>query len=239
MNAPQFRLEPIVDIVRGEPLGYELLAGANRCPDLSEEGWRDFYIKLPDLFRDTIPTSVRVFINVDSRQVLDPAIIASLHAITDRDRLVVEWTEHFRTAISYEAASKAFTSLKHHGFALAIDDVGTGYDGIGRTLRVMPTFAKLDMSLTHLARSGQPMGNHDPDLVSRFGGNIAKPRFLRDLNDFFEGIGTRVIAEGVESIDDLERVRASGIRFGQGYHFAPAAEKGWSFFPGMPLVAAG
>ncbi len=252
MNLPQFRLEPIMDLVRGEPLGFELLAGASRCPDWSEDGWRAFYIDLPELFRSHIPASARVFINLDSRQVLDHAIVDGLLGIEGRHRLVVEWTEHFRTAIAYEKAGSAFARLKQYGFALAIDDVGAGYDGIGRTLRVLPAFAKLDMSLTRLARRGQPFCAHDPELVSLFGANIAKPRFLRDLNDFFEGVGARVIAEGIESADDLERVRTNGIRYGQGYYFAswkggastsghqvriPAGERRILEAPGAPAEA--
>jgi EAL domain-containing protein (putative c-di-GMP-specific phosphodiesterase class I) len=105
-----------------------------------------------------------------------------------------------------EASACAFARLTHAGFALAIDDIGSGYDGIGRALQVRPAFAKLDMSLTHLARR-------------------VDPRFLRDLHDLFEGVGAQVIAEGIESAGDLEWVRAAGIPYGQGYHFTRGMER--------------
>jgi EAL domain-containing protein (putative c-di-GMP-specific phosphodiesterase class I) len=159
---------------------------------------------MADLFRAYIPASVRVFVNVDAHQALDPAIIEGLLAIPGRDRLVVEWTERISPAIhvtrTWEASARAFEPLTKAGLALAIDDVGSGYDGIGRALQVRPAFAKLDMSLTHLARR-------------------VDPRFLRDLHALFEGIGAVVIAEGIESHGDLERIRAAGIRYGQGYYF--------------------
>ena len=62
------------------------------------------------------------------------------------------------------------------------------------------------MSLTHLARR-------------------ADPRFLRHLRDLFEGVGALVIAEGIESPGDLERARAAGIRYGQGYYFTRGMER--------------
>lgn len=210
MTRPHFRLEPIVDLVSDEPLGFELLAGADRCPDWADDGWQTWYACMGDLFRAHIPASVRVFVNVDTHQVVDPVITEGLLAIPGRDRLVMEWTEHIRPGLDatdlYKAAGPAFARLAQIGFALAIDDVGSGYDGIGRALQVRPAFAKLDMSLTHLARR-------------------VDPRFLRDLHDLFEGVGAQVIAEGIESAGDLERVRAAGIRYGQGYHFTRGMER--------------
>ncbi|MHB1692172.1 MAG: EAL domain-containing protein, partial [Thiomonas sp.] len=149
-----------MDLVSDETLGFELLAGADRCPDWSDGDWRTWYAHMADLFRAHIPASVRVFVNVDAHQALEPAIIEGLLAIPGRGRLVVEWTEHIRPGLRAadfcEASACAFARLKQAGFALAIDDVGSGYDGIGRALRVQPTFAKLDMSLTHLARRADP-----------------------------------------------------------------------------------
>ena len=117
---------------------------------------------------------------------------------------MVEWTERIcpglHAADFCEASARAFEPLTKAGLALAIDDVGSGYDGIGRALLARPAFAKLDMSLTRLARR-------------------VDPRFLRDLNALFDGIGAVVIAEGIESHGDLEMVRGAGIRYGQGYHF--------------------
>ena len=200
---PQFRLEPIVDLVSDETLGFELLAGADRCPDWTDDDWRAWYARMADLFRTHIPASVRVFVNVDAHQALDPAIIEGLLAIPGRDRLVVEWTERISPAIHVTrtwASARAFESLTKAGIGLAIDDVGSGYDGIGRALQGRPAFAKLDASLIHLARH-------------------VDPRFLRDLHALFEGIGAVVIAEGIESPGDLERIRAAGIRYGQGYYF--------------------
>ena len=94
MTRPHFRLEPIVDLVSDETLGFELLAGADRCPDWTDDGWRTWYARMADLFRAHIPASVRIFVNVDAHQALDPVIIEGLLAIPGRDRLVVEWTEH-------------------------------------------------------------------------------------------------------------------------------------------------
>lgn len=207
MTRPGFRLEPIVDLVCDEILGFELLAGVDRCPDWTDDGWRTWYARMADLFRAHIPASVRVFVNVDAHQALDPAIVEGLLALPGRDRLVVEWTEHIRPdAADFYASACAFARLTQAGFALAIDDVGAGYDGIGRALQVRAAFAKLDMSLTHLARR-------------------VDPRFLRDLRELFEGVGARVIAEGIESPGDLERVRAAGIRYGQGYYFTRGMER--------------
>ncbi len=220
MTPPNFRLEPIVDLVSEDTLGFELLAGADRCPDWSDAHWRVWYAQMAELFCAHIPATARVFVNVHGHQALDPVVIEGVAAIHGRDRIVLEWTERIdherQSADSCKAAAAAFVRLQQAGFSLAIDDVGAGYDGLGRALRVQPAFAKLDMSLVHLARR-------------------VDSRYLRDLRDLFEGIGAVVIAEGIESSADLERVRAAGIRYGQGYYFTRGMER--AEMTGLPTVS--
>jgi EAL domain-containing protein (putative c-di-GMP-specific phosphodiesterase class I) len=204
-----FRLEPVVDVVSNEIFGFELLAGADKCPKWTDDDWETWYELIADLFRKYIPSSVQVFVNVDAHQALNPTIIKGLLDIPNRNRLVIEWTEHICSASHdanfYEAATRIFIQLAQAGFKLAIDDVGSGYDGIGRSLLVRPAFAKLNMSLTHLAR-------------------CVDPSFLQGLNTFFKSIGIAVIAEGIESPDDIERIRSAGIRYVQGYYFMRFAQ---------------
>lgn len=91
---------------------------------------------------------------------------------------------------------------------IAVDDIGSdfGFDGIGRVLRVLPRYAKIDMGV--LWRSRKPDGMD----------------ILRHINALLLGLGCQVIAEGIETQDDLLRCLAGGIEMGQGFFF-PAAHK--------------
>ncbi|MGE0105820.1 MAG: hypothetical protein AB7S53_02490 [Thiomonas sp.] len=50
-----------MDLFSDETLGFELLAGADRCPDWTDDGWRTWYARMADLFRAHIPPSSKVY----------------------------------------------------------------------------------------------------------------------------------------------------------------------------------
>lgn len=196
---PPFRLQPIIDLRSGNALGHELLAGRSCCPDWNDADWLDWYADVPAIIdRHATPESL-VFVNVDAHQALHPEVFSGMLSIRQRDLCVIEWTEHcMRCADRMPDVCAAFVTLRESGFALAVDDVGDGFDGIGRTMRVLPKFAKLGTDLTW---RGRELG----------------PDFLRQVRVLFESLGAQVIAEGIETLDDVDMIRKAGIRYGQGY----------------------
>lgn len=193
-----FRLQPIVDLYSGATVGLELLAGQLSCPDWDAQQWRAWYARLPDILGRYAPEFMLTFVNATGLQILDPEIRDSLLRCASRRCVVLEWTENpqpcdLASVIdTIQVMSPAFA-------ALAVDDVGDGIDGIGRTLALSPNFAKLSMKLLWHARF--------------------RPAFLQHIGDLFSGMGAAVIAEGVETQNDLALARASGVRYGQGFLF--------------------
>jgi EAL domain-containing protein (putative c-di-GMP-specific phosphodiesterase class I)/ActR/RegA family two-component response regulator len=116
------------------------------------------------------------------------------------DRVVVEVTEH--AAIEdYRAFHRAFDPLRSAGARLAIDDAGAGYASLRHILQLKPDFIKLDLSLTRAIHADEPRRAMAAALVA-----------------FAEQTGSLVIAEGIETEDELDALRALGAGHGQGYH---------------------
>ena len=138
------------------------------------------------------------FVNATGLQILDPEIRDSLLRCASSRCIVLEWTEDPQPC-DLANVIDAIDVMRPAFAALAVDDVGDGIDGIGRTLALSPNFAKLSMKLLWHARS--------------------RPAFLQHIGDLFSGMGAAVIAEGVETQNDLALALASGVRYGQGFLF--------------------
>jgi EAL domain-containing protein (putative c-di-GMP-specific phosphodiesterase class I) len=125
--------------------------------------------------------------------------------------VVVEVSER---AIGPDAASlvAGWDALRHDGFALALDDVGTGRDG-GEALDMLrPDYLKVDASV-----------------VRGIDSNLVKQEIFTTIARAGETIGARLVAVGVESAEEVATLRRLGARYGQGYHFAgPAPRERWS-----------
>lgn len=195
-----FRLEPIVDLHAGSLLACEILAGAESCPPWSHVEWRAWYADLAHHVQP-LPRDVTLFLNVDSNQLANKNIVRDIERILDARPIVLEWTERQSAPHRHLNAIAVLRDYVKKGHRIAVDDVGEGADGVGRSLSVLPHYAKLSMSLTHRGRESG--GVH----------------FLRYLNALFSGLGCEVIAEGVESSADADVCRAAGIRYAQGHHF--------------------
>jgi EAL domain-containing protein (putative c-di-GMP-specific phosphodiesterase class I) len=100
-------------------------------------------------------------------------------------------------------ASAELAGLRELGCALAIDDFGTGHASPLAVRRYGITHVKLDRSLVQTSADGDPML---PALMS-----------LASL------LGVSVIAEGVETAEQLDRIRQAGCTAATGNYLAPAA----------------
>jgi EAL domain-containing protein (putative c-di-GMP-specific phosphodiesterase class I)/GGDEF domain-containing protein len=122
--------------------------------------------------------------------------------------LVLEFSE--RSADCENAAfSEGLVRLRQLGFGVALDDVGTGYGCQAILERARPDFLKLDVSLVH--------GIHR---------HLIKQELLYSLIRIAERIDASVVAEGVESAEEVATLTEAGARYGQGFFFAepsPAA----------------
>lgn len=121
------------------------------------------------------------------------------------ERIVFEVTEGER--VEDEAHLKGiFSEYQRRGFRTAIDDFGAGYAGLNLLANLQPDIIKLDMALTR---------NIDQDRVRR---SIAASvvSLCRDL-------GIAVVAEGIETVGELDTVVELGVDLVQGYLLAKPA----------------
>ncbi|MHB1494153.1 MAG: EAL domain-containing protein [Acidithiobacillus sp.] len=198
----KYRLEPIVDLLTGDVVGQELLAGDKACPTWSKAEWRDWYAFLAEEIPLLLPDlQGLLFLNLDGHQLLDPNICGNVRDLKNHsDRIVIEWTEqrfHDETMLDVMVALNA---LKGLGFMIAIDDIGAGHgvDGLGRAAVVKAHFCKIDGPYFQ--------GSRDKG-----------PESLRDLCRHLSFDGARVIVEWVETEADYRLALAAGAHLGQGF----------------------
>ncbi len=151
---------------------------------------------------------VRVAVNVDMRTLLDLRFPEEVETLlrkweVDPGRLELEITEGTIMADPVRVKEIA-ARLSGCGVQLAIDDFGTGYSSLAylHTLRVSEI--KIDKCFL------QNIGDH-----------ASGAAIVRSIVDLGRNLGLRVVAEGVETTNALELLRASGCGFAQGFLLAP------------------
>jgi EAL domain-containing protein (putative c-di-GMP-specific phosphodiesterase class I) len=155
----------------------------------------------------------RISVNVSARQLVEPdfpTVVeqALLASGLPADRLTVEITE---TAVfDGGPALQAVTSIRGLGVRVALDDFGTGHSSLG-LLRTCPIdVLKVDKSF-----------------VDGVGQSAEQEAIVTSLSQIGAAMRLQVIAEGVETASQADRLHALGYRFAQGFHFArplPPAE---------------
>ncbi|MQA27068.1 MAG: EAL domain-containing protein [Micromonosporaceae bacterium] len=231
--------QPIVELATGRPLGAEALLrwdhprfgriGPDQFVDLAEEtglidqlgrwvlvraceqaaAWHRAHPGLAPL----------VSVNVATRQVRDLRLVDEVRGALAATglparQLQLELTENTALNISEAGLAENLRALASTGVRLAIDDFGTGHSNLA-FLRHMPVdtvkIAGLFIEGLHPSRPAEPV---DVDLVDTMLGLATR-------------LGLDVIAEGIETEEQLAQLRAMGCPSGQGFLFArpgPAAD---------------
>ena len=127
----------------------------------------------------------------------------------EADRLVIEIVEH---APPWDAGAfrTALEGLRALGCRIALDDIGLGQSNYRMILDCRPDYFKIDRYFV----AGASTDFHRQAVLASVA-QLARP------------FGAQVVAEGVESHEDLMAARAAGIGLVQGYHFGrpkPASE---------------
>jgi EAL domain-containing protein (putative c-di-GMP-specific phosphodiesterase class I)/GGDEF domain-containing protein len=123
------------------------------------------------------------------------------HGLTSSD-LCFEVTET-AAALSPLAMKRTIDALTSRGFAIAIDDFGTGNSNVLSLLQTPFTTVKLDRSLVVAASESE-----------------AGRTRIEALTGVFRKIGVTMIAEGVETANQLEILKSVGIEFIQGFYYS-------------------
>jgi predicted signal transduction protein with EAL and GGDEF domain len=157
---------------------------------------------------------VTVSVNISARQLEEPRLLTQLSAAAqaagaDPSVLCLELREDALQK-DPEAVARTLASLRALGVKLALDDFGTGRSSLS-SLRGLP----LDTIKIHSS------------FLRSTGAEPAQEAMLGAMVELGHALGVRVIAEGVESDDQLAQIRQLGCDGAQGYLFShPLPEAG-------------
>ncbi|WP_298257084.1 EAL domain-containing protein [Bradyrhizobium sp.] len=160
-----------------------------------------------DLINDTFGPEATISINVAAKQADNPAFMRSfaeaLQATGFPRRFMIEVTEDaFVTKRRFQ--DEVVPIFRKMGIAISIDDFGIGYSSLSALADITADEIKIDRSFItdiHLRPRSQGI--------------------LRAIESLAEALGMSVIAEGVETFEELAYLQgATRIRYAQGFYFA-------------------
>lgn len=117
------------------------------------------------------------------------------------ERIVVEYTEG--SELSDEDICIRNKVLKDMHIELALDDYGSGYSNVNNLLRYMPRYVKID----HM-------------LISGIQNDAQKRHFVSSIIEYAGKNNILVLAEGVETVEELRTVISLGVDLIQGFYTA-------------------
>jgi len=222
-NALSIVFQPILSLQTGEVVGYEALTRVpDDCPFANtgelfqaaqdaemlqelEQETRRLTFKAASLHW---AEGARLFLNVSPSVFLRDGFTNELCRELEREsrldprQVVVEITERADDEVIADLQPR-MQPLRDLGFQVAIDDVGAGNSGLNRISQARPDWLKLDR-----------------ELIS----NIDDDQFKQNLIRFFVRFATLsnmdLIAEGVESAQELATLIELGVSHAQGFHLA-------------------
>ena len=155
-----------------------------------------------------VPTGARLSINFLPNAVCSAAACIQLTLKTAHatgfptDRLIFEFTENEEMA-DPEHVSNIIATYQKMGFGTAIDDFGSGHAGLNLLARFQTDLIKLDM-----------------ELIRDLDASLPRRMIVSSVVQMCAALGVKVIAEGVETVGELDALREIGMRYIQGFYFA-------------------
>lgn len=214
-------VHPVFDLQDFSIVGYEALSrgpegGEFERPDkLFKIAYdADLVIQLERLCRKKaieaakdLPEGRLLFLNIEPESVSDPelreAVFTTLltHSGMSPDRIVLEITER-AAIIDFASFRSTLEYLRALGFSVAVDDAGAGYGSLQCLAEVRPQWLKIDISLIRGIDT-------DP----------ARRQLTASLVTFAQEMGVKLVAEGIESREELAALQELGVGYGQGFLF--------------------
>jgi EAL domain-containing protein (putative c-di-GMP-specific phosphodiesterase class I)/CheY-like chemotaxis protein len=207
--------QPIVDVAHGKVFAYEALLRTEeeslRRPDhfiAAAEKLGKIHL-LGRTVRNAVakaavdaPDDVSIFVNVHGLELTDEELFAPSSPLAGMaGKVVLEITE--RTGLDPAAGPASVAMLRKLGYRIAVDDLGAGYAALGALATLEPDVVKLDMSLI------RDIHRHP-----------TKRRVVGAIANLCWELGSRVVAEGIETADERAAIQDAGINLLQGYLFA-------------------
>jgi diguanylate cyclase (GGDEF)-like protein len=144
----------------------------------------------------------RMWFNLSAVELSDPALVRRLGELGDLRGMGAEITESIAMR-DVRTTTRTVAALREAGLQIALDDFGTGYSSLAHLKRLPIDVVKIDGTFT----AGVPGDPHDAAIVEAVVGIATR-------------YGFATVAEGVETAQQAEYLRAAGCTYGQGFVYA-------------------
>jgi len=229
LEQDEFRVhyQPLVSLEDGRIVGFETLSRWQRPQGIVMPGE---FIKVADEIGLIIPINrkllreaceqlrrwhemfpsdspLTVGANITAKQFAQPDLAAQIGEILEQTgmdpHLVdLEITENIAMADA-ERSAIVLSELKALGVSLSIDDFGTGYSSLSRLQRFPVDTLKIDRSF-----------------ISAMDHDLETYEIVRIIRQLAHSLGLKVVAEGIETPEQMTMLKRIGCEFGQGYLFS-------------------
>jgi EAL domain-containing protein (putative c-di-GMP-specific phosphodiesterase class I) len=212
---PVMYLQPVIDLATGAAVAVEALARFPDAPELSVGhvfarahaggggvALEAACLRAARLLIPTLPPHLDLAVNV-SPDVLEHPLVRDALA-GDLNRVILEVTE--QPAADPVQLEDALAQLRRRGARLAVDDVTTGHAGLLRLAELRPDIIKIDRGA-----------------VRAIAGGTEQIAVVEALVSLGRRLGCLILAEGVESLDDLRTLASLDVDLAQGWAIATPA----------------
>jgi diguanylate cyclase (GGDEF)-like protein len=212
--------QPIVSLSDGSVLGYEALSrgpigtrleGADALFSTAAERGVAAQLERICRFRaienaSGIPPGCYLFLNISPRVFEERNEALSRDVVNQsqlaQERIVLEITE--KQAIDdFDLIKRTLQHYQRQGFKVSIDDAGAGHNSLRAVMEFRPHFIKLDIVL-----------------VRDIDRDRAKHALVSAIIIFARRIEAKVVAEGIETVEELGTLIEMGVEYGQGFLLA-------------------
>jgi diguanylate cyclase (GGDEF)-like protein/PAS domain S-box-containing protein len=237
-NELRLQYQPIVSLLTGRVMGFEALVRWQRGEELvpateiipiaEETGlilpigrWvlRESLRQLAEWSGGLQPAengeALQMHVNLSAKQLLQPNLLEEIEEALeesgiDARRLHLEITESVLIE-NAEAATALLDRLRGMNVRISLDDFGTGYSSLS-SLRQFPIDTlKIDRSFIATNGNGSGHAHRDDEIV-------------RTISNLARILGMDVTVEGLESEEQVGRMRSLGIDYAQGFFFSPPVD---------------
>lgn len=219
--------QPIIDLATLEVMGYEALSRGPQGTEFSQPlllfalaADLGLSFELDTLCRHTAFRSAgefaadkKIFVNTLTMTIHDPEFRGKYleELMTDLKikpgNVIFEINE--KLAIdNYDAFRNALRDYSDIGIVHASDDIGNGYADLERIMELNPGYMKIDIGLVR-------------DIHKSY----IKQQIIKAMVDLARSLGAKVIAEGIETMEELAVLTKAGVHYGQGYLFGKPSEQ--------------